>query len=395
MLALKAGWLFDGWSETLVENPIVLIDGERIHTVGSSDTVSVLQGTAVADFPNAVLMPGLIDLHVHLTIGGEADPRSVMRDPEAAQALRAAANARRMLERGITSVRSLGAAFDADIALRRAIAKGEAVGPRITASGRCITMTGGHGHQMGIEADGPWAVRQAVRSVIKAGADVVKLMATGGVLTEGVEPGSPELSFEELQAAVVEAENAGRRTAAHAQGTVGIRQAVTAGIHSIEHGCFLDDAVIDQMGENGTVLVPTLSAPLNILRHGTAAGIPQYVVDKTKYIWEAHQASFRRAYEAGLTIGMGTDAGTPFNVPGENASELQYMVEAGMKSVDALRAATATAAEILSPTPDRGLLAPGRLADILVIAANPLEDVSLWSQPEALLAVFLGGKRVK
>lgn len=394
MLALKAGWLFDGWSETLTRDPVILVDGERIHTVGTSAKVHIPADAVVMDFPEAVLMPGLIDLHVHLTIGGEADPRRVLQEPATAQALRAAANARRMLQRGITSVRSLGAGFDADIALRRAIASGDAVGPRITASGRCITMTGGHGHHMGIEADGPWAVRQAVRTVVKAGADVVKLMATGGVLTEGVEPGSPELSFEELQAGVMEAENAGRRTAAHAQGTVGIRQAVAAGIHTIEHGCFLDDAVIEQMGERKTVLVPTLSAPLNILRHGTAAGIPQYVVDKTQGLWEAHQASFRRAYDAGLTIGMGTDTGTPFNMPGDNPRELQYMVDAGMKPIDALRAAAATAAEILSPSPDRGLLEPGRFADILAVASSPLDDVSVLTQPESLLAVFLGGRRV-
>ncbi len=393
MLAIKAARLFDGENRALLEDPVVLVEGERIAQVGPASQVPVPEDCEVLDFAGAFLMPGMIDLHVHLTSTGDADPRKSLNDPEAVLALRAARQAADTLQGGITSVRSMGAKYDIDIKMKRVMAEGRLQGPRITASGRCVTMTGGHGHLGGLEADGPWGVRQAVRSLLKAGADVIKVMATGGVLTEGVEPGAAELSLEELQAAVIEANNAGRRTATHAQGATGIRQAVDAGIDSIEHGCYLEDDVIERMAAKGTALVPTLSAPRHIIEHGVEAGIPQYAVDKTKEVADAHRESFYKAYRAGVRIGMGTDAGTPFNMHGCNAKELEYMADAGMSVLDVLRSATGTAAAILGEKAEVGRLQAGMFADLLVVDGNPLDNLGILSQRERIKAVFLNGSR--
>lgn len=391
MKAIKGAVLFDGVSEEVIQDPIILIKGERIEAVGTAATVTIPDDAEILDYSECFLMPGMLDIHVHLTSEGSADPRKSYSDPEAALAFKAAHHAQRTLEAGFTTLRSMGAKFDIDIKLKKAIAAGFVKGPRITASGRCITITGGHGHNGGIEADGPWEVRKAVRTLLKAGADVIKVMATGGVLTEGVEPGAPELSLEELQAAAAEAANAGKRTATHAQGSTGIRQAVEAGIDSIEHGCFLDDAIIERMLQKGTAMVPTLAAPRHILDHGIAGGIPQFAVDKTQDIAAKHLISFAKAYKAGVPIGLGTDAGTPFNHHGANAMELQYMVEAGMSAIDALRAATSTAAAIIGQAEHVGTLRPGCYADVLAVKGNPLQDVKLLADKENLAAVMLGG----
>lgn len=392
MKAIKGAALFDGVSDEMIKNPVVLLEGDRITEVGTAATVQIPADAEVLDYGDCFLMPGMLDIHVHLTSEGSPDPRKSLHDPEAALAFKAARHAQLTLAAGFTTVRSMGAKFDIDIQLKKSIAAGFAKGPRITASGRCITITGGHGHNGGIEADGPWEVRKAVRTLLKSGADVIKVMATGGVLTEGVEPGAPELCLEELQAAAVEAANAGKRTATHAQGNTGIRQAVEAGINSIEHGCFLDDEVIALMLEKGTALVPTLAAPRHILDHGLEGGIPQYAVDKTKFIAEKHLVSFAKAYKAGVPIGLGTDAGTPFNYHGANALELQYMVEAGMSIMDALRAATSTAAAIIGQEDNVGSLRPGCYADVLAVKDDPTQDVQVLAAKENIAAVILGGE---
>jgi hypothetical protein len=244
------------------------------------------------------------------------------------------------VEAGVTTVRDLGGRDYAEFAVRRAVTEGLFPGPRILGAGRPVCMTGGHGNSIGREADGPDDARKAVREQLKAGADVIKLIATGGVMTPGVEPGSPQLTLEEMRAAIEEATKAGRRTAAHAQGSTGIADAIEAGITTIEHGIFLTDEIVAAMKRKGVFLVATLAAPAAISAGGLAAGIPDYMVRKSDAVVTAHVASFRRAHEAGARIAAGADSGTPLNPHGSLLTELELMVKYGMTPLEAIRSAS-------------------------------------------------------
>jgi len=394
MLIIKAGTLIDGLRDHPTHNQALFIADGRIVEILPLEQTCLPPDAEIVDWRAGCVLPGLIDCHVHLASLGAADARQFKDDPAAALALRAAANAKKTLKAGFTTVRNLGSNFDVDIQLKKAINENILQGPEIVASGRCLAITGGHGHEGGIEADGPWAVRKAVRTLLKKGADVIKIMATGGVLTEGVEPGAAEFSLEELSAAAEEAHRAGRKIATHAHGNIGIRNAVAAGIDTIEHGVFLDEETIALMLEKGTALVPTLSAPHKINAHGRQSGIPEYAVAKNAKIFANHAKSFRLAWEAGVTIGLGTDAGTPLNYHGENAGELKLMVEAGMQPMAALKAATSNAAEILGLAGEVGQLTAGARADFLLLKGNPLEDIGLLTAAQNIAAVYRSGKKV-
>src|SRR5690242_3543250 len=274
-LVLHGARIIDGTGAEPVRGRAVVVEGGRITAV--VDEARAPRGRGI-DLAGHTLLPGLINCHVHLCFGAEADPVRPMREESLAMtAVKALLRARLTAEAGVTTVRDLGGRDYAEMAVRRAIQEGWVVGPRIVAAGRPVCMTGGHGHFLAREADGPDDVRKAVREQLKAGADVIKLIATGGVMTPGVEPGSPQLTLEEMRAAVEEAVKAGRRTAAHAQGSTGIADAVEAGITTIEHGIFLTDEIIAAMKRKGTFLVPTLAAPAAISTGGLAAGIPEYM----------------------------------------------------------------------------------------------------------------------
>jgi imidazolonepropionase-like amidohydrolase len=252
-------------------------------------------------------------------------------------------------------------------------------------------MTGGHGWQFGVEADGPAEVAKAARKELKAGADVIKLMATGGICTEGVEPGQAQLGLDELKAAVDEAHKAGRKSAAHAQGLTGIKNALWAGIDSIEHGTYLDEEAVGLMLEKGVWLVPTLSAGDNMIRNGKEAGIPAFAVDKSMAHRKPRLKSLVLAHKAGVKIAMGTDAGTPCNKHGENARELCLMVDNGFTPQEALTAACHGAAEVLGLDAEIGSLEPGKRADLLIVNGSPLENIGLLTLPENILGVFKDG----
>ncbi|MBW2128799.1 MAG: amidohydrolase family protein [Deltaproteobacteria bacterium] len=338
-------------------------------------------------------MPGFIDCHVHLCLDAGPDPvGSCLTDPLPIIVLKAADAARRTLMAGVTTVRDLGGKAGIDIQIKRAITSGLIQGPRMLVSGQMICMTGGHGWQVGREADGPDEVRKAAREQIKSGADIVKLMATGGVMTEGVEPGSPQLSEEELRAGVREAHKAGKKTATHAMGTEGILNALRAGIDSIEHGVYLDEEALTIMAERNVPFIPTVSALYNIETKGTEAGIPDFAVEKTLKVKPHHLQSVRMAREAGVSIAMGTDAGTPFNRHGENLGELERLVEYGFSPMEAIEAGTRVAAGVLGLDDILGTIEEGKLADLIVVEGNPLEDVSILRQREALVHVIKGGK---
>lgn len=365
--------LFDG--HQFHEHTAIAFDQNSILAVG--DEAEHIGADQVIDGEGKTCLPGMIDCHVHITMDGEADPfQRIAQESQADAALRGLNNAKKHIEAGITTVRNLGSKDNVDIAVRNAINEGIADGPHISASGQPIVMTGGHGHMMAIEADGEDEVRKAARTQLKAEADVLKLMATGGVMTKGVEPGSPQLSEGEMHAACEEASHAGKTTAAHAQGVEGIKNAIRAGITSIEHGIFLDDEAIDMMIQHGTYLVPTLAAPYHIVEKGLEAGIPEHAVQKSKGVMESHQNSFRRAYEAGVKIASGTDAGTPFNEHGDFFTELRLMVESGMSVKDALHSSTVVASNALNIGEVTGSLEKGKWADLVLVNGNPFEDLS-------------------
>jgi imidazolonepropionase-like amidohydrolase len=384
--------LIDGTGQ-VHERVAIHIEGERIaavtEPVGSDERRS---REDVLDLGGKTVIPGLINCHTHLCLDGSPDPEESLRTRSLTENVLVAANhARSALEAGVTAVRDLGGAQGIDFGLKKAVREGLVPGPRMLVSGRVLCMTGGHGHFMGLEVDGPDEVRKGARQQLKAGADVVKVMATGGVMTPGVEPGSAQLTYEEIRAAVEEAEKAGKLTATHAQGTTGIKNAVRAGIQSVEHGFYLDEEAIDMMLERGTVFVPTLAALYHIVEAGTEAGIPPFVVEKAKRAEQAQLESVRQAWEAGVPIGAGNDGGTPFNLAGNLASELECLVAAGLSPAEALASAHQTAATLLGVADRLGTIEPVKLADLVVLDGDPLADISAVRQ---VYLVVQGGQQI-
>ena len=379
----------------ILEHGTVLLDGQRITKVIEGE-MDLPPDTRKIPLEGRTVLPGFIDCHVHLCLDGGPNPiSSVITESVPMTTLKAVQFARDTLMAGVTTVRDLGGKEEIALVLRDAICSGLISGPRMLVSRQMICMTGGHGWPVGREADGPDEVRKAVRQQIKKGADLVKFMATGGVLTPGVEPGAAQLTEEELRAGIEEAHKAGRKTATHAMGTEGTLNALRAGIDSIEHGVYLDDQSVSLMVKQGVALVPTLSALYNIEAKGIEGGIPEYAVEKTKRVKPYHLSSIRMARETGVRIAMGTDAGTPFNMHGENIGELKFLVEQGFSPIEAIQAGTRIAAEVLGMESDLGSIEEGKLADLVVVEGNPLDNIGLLRDPEAIKLVVQGGKIVK
>lgn len=389
-LLIAGAAVCDSAAGTLAPGLDVRVEGGRIAAVGRG---LPRDGAELVEAAGHTLLPGLIDCHVHLAYDGRPGEPLNLVDPAPVYAWRMANNARATLHAGFTSVRDLGAPQAINCDLMRAVDSGMVEGPRIVPAGRMITMTGGHGWPIGREADGADEVRKAVREQLKAGARAIKLMASGGVMTPGVDPRSPQLGLEELSAGVEEAHKAGVKTASHAQAAAGIRNAVFAGIDSIEHGIYLEDDVIEEMKRRGTMLVATLTAPHNINALGEGAGMPPHVLEKSRMVAEAHLDSFRRALRAGVPLASGTDAGTPGNHHGQNAQELRLMVEHGLSPAEALRAATVHAAALLGLGEQTGRIAPGLAADLLLVAGDPLADITVLERPQLIAGVWLEGRR--
>jgi imidazolonepropionase-like amidohydrolase len=374
-----------------IQQGFVAVDGNRIVAVGSGQNTPRPIAKEVIDVGGGTLLPGIIDSHVHFCLNGEADPMiTFLRDSAFTIAYKAERNAYQTLLAGVTTVRDLGSPNDITIHLRNAVNAGIVPGPRILSSGKLICMTGGHGWNMGREADGEAEVRKAVRDQLKAGADVIKLMATGGVMTAGVEAGAPQFTFQELKAGVEEAHKGGRKVSSHVQGAVGLKNALSAGIDSIEHGIFIDDETIAMFLEYKAYLVPTLSAPHNILKNGLKSGIPAYVIKKTEQVAGANVESAKMAFQSGVTIVMGTDAGTPFNLHGANMKELELLCGIGLSPMESIISATTTAAHLLDME-EVGAIEVDRLADLIVVNGNPLDDITILQKQEQILAVMKDG----
>jgi imidazolonepropionase-like amidohydrolase len=369
--------LLDGTGAAPIPGQALIVEGRRISWIGPQAQLPEGSEGHAIDGQGGTIMPGMINCHVHLTNDGSPDLLGqVERDSVTVSALRGYLNLQATLATGVTSVRDCGAANGIAIELARAVDDGLVPGPRIRAAGRVITMTGGHGHFIGREADGPAAVRQATRAEIKAGAHFIKAMATGGVLTPGVVPTQTALQPDELEQIAREAHNAGRRAACHAIGNEGIKNAIRAGIDSIEHGFYLDDEALELALDRGTTLVPTLIAVNQIVNNGKSGAMPDWVVEKAESESGHHRESFAAAVRSGMKVAAGTDAGTPFNPHTYLPQELALMVDYGMRPIDAIVAATRSAAENLGLAPDVGTLEVGRLADIVVLDGDPSSDIT-------------------
>jgi imidazolonepropionase-like amidohydrolase len=394
IIALRSVRLIDGRGSSR-ERMTVLIQDDRIAGVGTDREMSVPRGAETPDIRGMTVLPGLIDCHVHLCLGAEADVvRTIEHEAPALTTLKASQFARQTLEAGFTTVRDVGCRDHSIFALKQAIADGLLPGPRVVAAGLAICMTGGHARFIGREADGPVEVVRAVREQLAAGADVIKFIASGGVLTPGTSPECAQMTPEELSAGMTEARRAGRRVAAHAHGADGMKNAIKAGAHSIEHATLMDEEAAGLMREYGVFMVPTLSALATTAACGLTCGIPESALMKAKSMQARHEASFKKAARAGIHVALGTDAGTPFNYHGENAQELERMVALGMTPMEALVAATSAAATLLGLAQTLGAIEPGKDADVLVIDGNPLTRVTVLRNRDKLYGVMQAGRFV-
>ena len=374
--------LFDG-TKAISDAAIVIEDGEITWVGKRSRAPKTPKGERSRSVQpgGGFVVPGLINCHSHLTLDGSADFEAETRQSEAAAALKAFRNARLTARSGVTTVRDLGANGSMVVELAHQIERGALEGPRIIAAARGITITGGHGMEVGRIADGPDAVRAATREQVAVGATVIKLFSTGGVLGEGAGPELAAYTPEETRAAVDEAHRAGIRITTHAHGAEGMRIAAAAGIDSIEHATLLDQQTIRMVKEKDVALVPTFSALRRIIDNGTA--LPARVMERARLVATKHQEGVRAAHKAGVRIAAGTDAGTPFNTHERFALELVYLTEVGLSRTEALVAATSLAADVVG-RPKAGRIAVGSWADLLFVDGDPLRNLAVLQKPKAV-----------
>ena len=389
--------IIDGTGRETQNAMDVLISDGRISALGRSGSLSVeREETEIHTLHGMTLLPGLIDCHVHIFADGGSEGRIRADEPAGLALLRAAYHVRCTLEAGITTVRDLGGQAHMEFALRQAIAAGYCSGPRLVLAGKLLSMTSAGTEAfpgMYREADGADEVRKAAREQLKAGADVIKVMATGAVMTPGEEPGASQFTFDEMCAAAEEAHKVGRKMAAHAHGSTGILIAVHAGADTIEHGSLLCESpeAIRLMAERGVFLVPTLATGA---MKTYAVEIPAFMAEKERQLGDAPQRSVKAALAAAIPIAMGTDAGVPFVKHGDNAIELVLMVEAGLSPMQAIVASTRNAARALGLQDEIGTIEVGKLADLLVVEGDPLVDIAVLANKERIRMVVQSGRVV-
>ena len=395
VIAIHHVRLIDGTGQT-IEPATVIVREHTIATAGPSRTTSMPRGATRVNGRGLTLLPGLIDCHVHLCWRGEADVvKAVEQETPIETLLKASRSAGQTLEAGVTTVRDVGSRDHLIFALKKAIDNGLTPGPRIIGAGLAICMVGGHLRRViAQEVEGVEQVRQVVRQQIVAGAEVIKVIASGGVLTPGTSPEQAQMTLDELSAAVDEAKRAGRKVAAHAHGASGMKNAIHAGVHSIEHATLMDEEAAGLFEKQAVYMVPTLSALATTGACRRGCGIPDDALEKAKAMTKRHQSSFRQAHQRGLLIAMGTDAGTPFNYHGDNAQELERMVAYGMSPMEAILTSTSAAARLIGIDDQVGTIEPGKQADIVLIEGNPLKKINLLRDRSRIVGVMKAGRFV-
>jgi imidazolonepropionase-like amidohydrolase len=396
-VVIRAGRLLDVKTGKTLSNQVIVIHGDKIASIGA-DTQAP-PDAKIIDLSNATVLPGLIDAHTHITMTtnfgysrlGISIPR---------EALNGARNARVTLDAGFTTIRNVGASGFTDVALRDAINAGDVPGPRMLVSGPALSITGGHcdNNLLPFEdhvqsegvADGVEAVQHKTREIIKYGADLIKICATGGVLSHGDNPQASQFTLEEMKAIVADAHRLGRKVAAHAHGAQGILWASEAGVDSIEHGSYIDDAAIAEMKKNGTYLVPTLYLMDWFYENAEKIGTPPELIAKGHEVMPAARKNVAHAFAAGVKVGFGTDAAVYPH--GLNAHEFAVMVKLGLTPLQAIQAATVNDADLLGWSDKVGTLEPGKFADIVAVDGDPLADVTTL---ERVKFVMKGGEVVK
>lgn len=396
-VVVQAGRVLDVKTGQTLTHQTILIQGDRISSVGKTSQAPA--GATVIDLPNATILPGLIDAHTHLTMTTNFGPSRLMISVPRA-ALYGARNARVTLEAGFTTVRNVGASGFADVALRDAINAGDVPGPRMLVSGPPLSITGGHCDENLLPyefhatsdgaADGVEGVQHKTREIIKYGADLIKICATGGVLSKGDDPNAAQYTLEEMKAIVADAHRLGRKVAAHAHGAQGVIWASEAGVDSVEHGHLMNDEAIATLKKNGTYLVPTLYLIDWQRENAVQANLPDFLKAKMEMVSRTGKANAKKAFEAGVKIGFGTDAAVYPH--GLNAHEFAVYVSLGMTPLDAIRTATVNDADLLGWSDKVGTIEAGKFADIIAVDGDPLTDVTTL---ERVKFVMKGGEVVK
>jgi imidazolonepropionase-like amidohydrolase len=396
---VRAGKLLDVKTGKLQTNQVVVIEGDKIVSVGPASEIKTSSADTLIDLPNATVLPGLIDAHTHLTFnphfGYETLAISVPRE-----ALTGAHNARLTLDAGFTTVRNVGARGYSDVALRDAINAGDVPGPRMLVSGPALSITGGHcdNDLLPYEyhassdgaADGIEQVQHKTREIIKYGADLIKVCATGGVLSRGDDPNASQYTLEEMKAIVADAHRLGRKVAAHAHGAQGVIWASEAGVDSVEHGHLMNDAAVATLKKNGTYLVPTLYLVDWQREHAAQANLPEFAKRKMEMISAIGKQNAKKAFEAGVKIGLGTDAAVYPH--GLNAHELEVYVKLGITPLQAIQTATINDADLLGWSDKIGTIESGKWADIIAVDGDPLQDITTLQHVKF---VMKGGEVVK
>ncbi|MCG2584129.1 amidohydrolase family protein [Massilia sp. TS11] len=381
---IKAGRLIDTEAGKVLTDQVIVIDGDKIAAVGPAASTKLPAGAKLIDLSKATVLPGLIDAHTHLTSNPRIHGYLGLQNSAMRNALYGARAARETLQAGFTMVRNVGADGYGDVALRDAINDGDIVGPRMVTAAYALGIKGGHCDNTLLPpeykdvsegvADGPWNARAKVREMAKYGADVIKICATGGVLSKGDLPGAQQYTLEEMQAIVQEAHKLGRKVAAHAHGTSGIADAIRAGVDSVEHASLIDAEGIKLAKEHGTALVMDIYNDDYILSEGEKAGFLPESLEKERQIGALQRENFRKAYQGGAKMVFGTDAGVYPH--GDNAKQFFYMVKFGMTPMQAIQAATIDAADLLGWKDRIGSIKAGKYADIIAVGADPLADVT-------------------
>jgi imidazolonepropionase-like amidohydrolase len=399
IVAVKAGRLIDGLGGAPVRDAVILIQGDRITAVGVG--LAIPAGAEVVDLSKKTVLPGLIDCHTHMTSQSGNYYEDLFRRSPIDVAVMAHVYARRTLEAGFTTVRDVGAIEFIDVALRNAIDRGDVEGPRMLVATLAVGSTGGHNDVSGFSpylhfngfsgiADGPEEIRKLVRFEVKNGADLIKVMATAGVLSEEASVGAPQYSQEEMNAVVAEAAMYGKKVAAHAHGAEGIKRAARAGVTSIEHGGLIDDEGIQLLVAKGIYLVPDIYTDEYLVAEGDHLGLPAKMIEKEKELRKHQIANWKRAIAAGVKLAFGTDAGVYPH--GQNAHQFRSLLDLGLTPAQVIRMATINAADLLGWSDRVGALTPGHFADLIAVDGDPLADVT---ELQRVRFVMKGGTVIK